>query len=96
MKPEDKFIQRVTPEDCIEMEKNPPLEVLNIIKCFREEIESGGGTVLDFGFCIPAPRRSKEYTCKKTKRRMKTKGVRKDLKFSIIELVNDEPGQEPF
>lgn len=65
------------------------VEVLDLIKAMKDEIETGGGIVLDFGFSIPAPRRSREYIDKKTKQKKKSKGVHKKLAGNLYQLITE-------
>lgn len=64
--------------------------VLNVVKSMREEIESRGGIVLDFGFNIPRPRRERQYLDKTTGKKRRTKGVRRDLADNVYQLINSD------
>ena len=66
-----------------------------IIKAFRDDIESRGGTVLEFGVSIPAPRRSREFVDKKGKKRQ-SKGVQKKLAGDVLRLITGGYEDTPF
>lgn len=63
-------------------------ENMRVVRSFllemKEDIESRGGIVLDFGCNIPRPRRSKTFQDKNTKEIRKTKGVRRDLAEQLL------------
>lgn len=70
-------------------------DVLDIIHIMKEDIENQGGIVLDFGFNIPMPRRSRDYKCKKSGKWKKTKGVHKNLADNVYRLISEDEDR-PF
>lgn len=89
MKPLEEIITSRINSEPVKDEKNH-VDVLNLIQAMRSEIEFGGGTVLDFGFSIPRPRRERFYIDKKTKERKKTKGVHRKLADNVYQLITGD------
>lgn len=70
-------------------EHKPHVDVMDLVKVMRQEIENGGGIVLDFGFNIPRPRRERLYKDKKTGKHKRSKGVHKKLADNVYQLITD-------
>lgn len=94
MKPDETIICSTDTED-INEDNKVHADVMNIIKLMRDDIEEGGGTVLDFGFSIPRPRRPVDYYCKKSKKKKRSKGVRHDLADNVFHIIGN-PDEIPF
>ncbi len=88
MKPIEKLIADIT---ATEAEQFPEAAksfsgLRHTLLSLQEDIEERGGTVLDFGFSIPMPRASVEYTTKKGEKK-RSKGVDPRLGKGLISLL---------
>lgn len=88
MKPIEKLIADLTTEEIKEFPEAAKAfsELRGSLLALQDEIESRGGTVLDFGFSIPVPRSSVEYTTKSGEKK-RSKGVDPRLGKNLISLL---------
>lgn len=63
-------------------------EIQEILQAMKEDIESEGGTLLDFGFHIPKPKRSRPYKDKKGKKKF-TKSTSSRIQAPLLELLDE-------
>jgi hypothetical protein len=91
MKPDEKKIVEVPVLEIANYSENPVHALTDALKAMKEDIESRGGTVLDFGFSVPAPRNAKEYTSKDGARK-KSRGVDRRLASRLLNCLQSVPG----
>lgn len=82
-------IVEMTAKDIKELGENPVAGVHELIDSVKQEIEKRGGIVLDFGFSLPAPRRTEKYKDKKTGEIKETRGVPKNLAPNVLQMLED-------
>lgn len=63
-------------------------EIQELLEAMKTEIEKAGGTVIDFGFHIPKPRRSVPYKDKKGKKQFR-RGTSSRIQMPILETLDE-------
>jgi hypothetical protein len=96
--PKERTIMAMSTKDNHEMDGEPIKEMLDLLQSMKEEIESRGGHVLDFGFHVPKGRSAKKYKDKKTGEQKESRAVHPRLGRDIINafVTAREPGNVPF
>ncbi|WP_456264250.1 hypothetical protein [Geomonas diazotrophica] len=91
MKPIEKVIAEMTHSQAIGQKGGEILEEMrDTLMAAQSMIEARGGRVIDagFGFSVPAPRSSKEYTDRKTGEKKRSRGVDPRLGKRIVSMLS--------
>lgn len=95
MKPIENILFECSAEDLQESHEALD-EIHENLRLIKDGIESRGGQVFGYGFSIPRPRSSKEYTDKKTGERKKTKAVDPRLSRRVLKFISPVYESSPF
>jgi hypothetical protein len=98
MIPRERLVVSMSREDNEEMGGKKLREMRETLQALKDDIEAGGGHVLDFGFHISRPRFARKYKDKETGEDQETKSVDPRLSRSVVSLLMAEHnvGYTPF
>lgn len=97
MKPEEEIITSSIPDDVNQVPWGEGASVREMLQAMKTEITRHGGTVLDFGFSCPAPRRSRLFKDKKTGEKKWSSGVSRQLSSFVLSAISlSLPSVYPF
>lgn len=86
--PKEQLLMSISKKDNNETDGETVKSFLETIDAMREEIETGGGTVFDYGYHIARPRSGQTYKDKKTGEEKRRKAVSPLLAKHLIHLLD--------
>lgn len=87
IKPQERMLIQMSRKDHIEEDGERLREFREVLDAMKEDIESRGGKVLDFGFYISRPRLKRKYTDKVTGEEKETRGVDPRLHKQVVSIL---------